>query len=323
MSDEVGRATKQIEQLKAELGRVLLGQDLLLDGVIAGMLAGGNLLLEGPPGLGKTVLVNALAQAIGLSFSRIQFTPDLMPADITGTDTMVQEPNGATTIGFRKGPLFAHLVLADEINRATPKTQSALLEAMQEQTVTVGGKTRPMPSPFFVIATQNPIEMEGTYPLPEAQLDRFLMKLLVPFPSLETLTQIGLQTTGPEEIALVPVLDADTLLRLQKMVRDVVLTPEVARCAARWVQATHPGHGVALVDRVVRHGASPRGVQGLILAGRATALMAGREYVTEQDLAVHAHSVLDHRVLLRFEATLDGTRSSDVVDEVLLASAAT
>ena len=303
----------------SEIGTAFYGQDAVVRGVLVGMLTRGNVLLEGQPGLGKTLLVKVLAQALSLDFSRIQFTPDLMPADITGTEALIRDENGATDLRFRAGPLFAHIVLADEINRATPKTQSALLEAMQEHAVTVSGRRRVLEEPFCVIATQNPVEMEGTYPLPEAQLDRFLLKLDVPFPPRDVLVGIGLRTTGDEVPSISPVVNREEMLGLQRLVRRIVLAPEVAEYAANLVMATHPDQPDAppAVRRFCRYGASPRAMQALILAGRAEALLAGRPWVAAEDLTKTAHAILGHRLILNFEAELEGTRAADLVDAVL------
>ena len=304
-------------RIKSELGKTIIGQEDVIDEILISLFAGGHVLITGAPGLAKTLLVKSIAEIFDLQFSRIQFTPDLMPADITGSQAMTQGEDGTPRLTFRKGPIFAHLVLADEINRATPKTQSALLEAMQEQTVTVAGETLALPEPFFVVATQNPIEMEGTYPLPEAQLDRFLMKLIVPFPDVETLTKIGLETTGVAQKAVQKVLDVSELLKIQTLVREVVLAPDVARCAAVWVQKTHVGCGDPIVSRSIRFGASPRAVQSLILAGRAHALVQGRTWVSVDDLRAVAVPVLAHRIVLAFDAVLDGVRAETLISSIV------
>ncbi len=313
------RAVKQLGDLASMIERVYLGQGELVRKVIVGLLAQGNILLEGPPGLGKTLLVSVLAQALELDFSRIQFTPDLMPADITGTTALLRGEDGSSELRFHPGPIFAHVVLADEINRATPKTQSALLEAMQEKHVTVSGERRALEAPFFVLATQNPVEMEGTYPLPEAQLDRFLFKLNVPFPSLDVLKQIGLETTGVERKVVEPIMSRSELLELQGIVRRIVVAPKVAEIAARIVLATHGDKGESpdMVRRFVQWGASPRAMQALLLAGRAEALLAGRAWVSEDDIRKVAPDILRHRMILNFDAKLDEVTPEQLVQAVL------
>ncbi len=315
----IEQASWALARLRAEIKKVFIGQDELTTNVIIGLLARGNVLIEGQPGLGKTLLVRVLAEALDLQFSRIQFTPDLMPADITGTQALVRDDDGATRLEFRAGPIFANLVLADEINRATPKTQSALLEAMQEHSVTVAGKRRQLDEPFCVIATQNPIEMEGTYPLPEAQLDRFLLKVGVGFPTMDVLRDIGVQTTGRSEATVDRVVDRDTLVGLQDLVREIVLAPHIADLAARLTVATHPELPASpeLVRRFVRYGASPRAMQALILAGRAHALLQGRAWVGADDLAAVAHPVLRHRMILSFDAELENITADALVQAVL------
>jgi MoxR-like ATPase len=316
-------ATSAIGHLVGEIQRAIIGQKDVVRGVVIGLLCDGNILLEGQPGLGKTLLVKVLAQAVQLRFSRIQFTPDLMPADITGTQALVDDGRGGTALQFEPGPIFANIVLADEINRATPKTQSALLEAMQEKAVTIAGERMLLDAPFLVIATQNPIEMEGTYTLPEAQLDRFLLKLSVPYPPFDVLRRIGLQTTGVREVETRPVLDRATLVGLQRLVREIVVAPHVADLAAHLVLATHPeqAHAPSVVKRFVRYGASPRAMQALLLAGRAEALLAGRGWVDEADIRAVAPDVLRHRVGLAFEAELEGIGPEHVVRDVLAAVA--
>lgn len=316
-------AQEALGRLKAEIERRLYGQDALVVQAIIGLLARGNVLIEGQPGLGKTLLVRVMSEALHLEFSRIQFTPDLMPADITGSQSLVHDEHGRASLEFRPGPVFANIVLADEINRATPKTQSALLEAMQEQSVTVGGGRRTLPAPFMVIATQNPIEMEGTYPLPEAQLDRFLLKLEVAFPSFETLRDIGLHTTGKDEIATQMVMDRDTLISLQELVREIAVAPHVAEHAARLTLATHPDAPDAPepIRKYVRYGASPRAMQSLILAGRAHALLCGRAWMSEEDIHQVAHPVLRHRMIPSFDAKLENVTNNDLVDQLLAVAA--
>jgi MoxR-like ATPase len=308
-------ARQDLERLERAIRTVYIGQHALVKDVLTAMLAGGNVLLEGSPGLGKTLLVRVLSQALALDARRIQFTPDLMPADITGGTTLIRDEEGGTRLAFRPGPVFANIVLADEINRGTPKTQSALLEAMQERSVTVGGERRILDAPFFVIATQNPIEHEGTYPLPEAQLDRFLLKLLVPFPSRDELVRIGLETTRGDAAEITPVLDREGVLRLQALCRDIVVGEDVASQAASLVLATHPEHEGSPADirRFVRYGASPRAMQALLQAGRARALLAGRAWVSPDDLREIAAPVLRHRVHLGLEAELEGVGSESLV----------
>jgi MoxR-like ATPase len=319
MSDPSTRDVVEFRQMfhaiQDELRRVIVGQQELLELVIIALVSGGHVLLEGVPGLGKTLLVRTLAQALDLRFSRIQFTPDLMPADILGTNLIVQDESGRRRFEFQSGPVFAQIVLADEINRATPKTQSALLEAMQEHAVTTGGETRRLIEPFFVLATQNPIEMEGTYPLPEAQLDRFLFKLRVPFPELTELEEIIDRTTGPEESAAGRVADGPAVVGMQALARQVPVAAHVREYAARLVLATHPGSAGAVESarRFVRYGASPRGAQALILAGKVRALSQGRVNVAVEDLQTLALPALRHRLILNFEGEAEGTDPDDVL----------
>jgi len=309
----------RIGTLREQIARVIVGNREVVDGVLTCMLAGSHALLEGVPGLGKTLLVRTLAQAIGLSFSRVQFTPDLMPADIIGTTVLDETPSGKQVFEFRKGPLFANVVLADEVNRATPKTQSALLEAMQEQRVTVGRTTHDLDLPYFVLATQNPLEMEGTYPLPEAQLDRFFFKLHVPFPSREELHQIIERTTGEQEAAVDVVLEREAILDMQRLVRAVPVAHHVQDYAVRLLQATHPELTGASgkVRRFVRTGASPRGAQAMLLAAKIRALFAGRFAAAIDDIRAVAPPALRHRILLNFEGEAEGVRTDDVIAELL------
>ncbi len=312
---DVAEFRRTFAALRSELSRVIVGQAELLELVTIALLAGGHVLLEGVPGLGKTLLVRTLAQALDLQFSRIQFTPDLMPADILGTNLVVQDDSGRRRFEFHPGPIFSQIVLADEINRATPKTQSALLEAMQEHAVTIAGESRRLDEPFFVLATQNPIEMEGTYPLPEAQLDRFLFKLRVPFPGLEDLQVIIDRTTGPQEPAAHQVADGATVVRMQALARQVPVATHVREYAARLVLSTHPDAegAVQAARRFVRYGASPRGMQALILAGKVRALSQGRLNVAVDDLRGLAFPALRHRLILNFEGEAEGTDTDAVL----------
>ncbi|UCC86950.1 MAG: MoxR family ATPase [Anaerolineales bacterium] len=305
--------------IEEQVGQVIVGQRELVRHTLVTLLAGGNALLEGVPGLGKTLLVRTLAQAVDCVFSRIQFTPDLMPADIVGTNLIVEDENGRRQFQFESGPIFANLVLADEINRATPKTQSALLEAMQERSVTVAKTTRRLSEPFFVLATQNPLEMEGTYPLPEAQLDRFFFKVDVPFPSEEELVEIANRTTGVAIPQAEPVADGPTVVAMQTLARGVPAAGHVTAYAARLLQATHPRDQGApeVVRRTVRYGASPRGMQAMILAGKILALLDGRYNVAFDDLRQAALPALRHRLILNFEAQAEGVTAEEVIAGVL------
>ncbi len=317
--DRIEKARDALKNLIDEVQKVFVGQEEIVHGVVVGLLARGNILLEGAPGLGKTLLVRVLSDCIHLDYSRIQFTPDLMPADITGTQALIRSPDGGTQLVFRPGPIFANIVLADEINRATPKTQSALLEAMQEHTVTVGGEKRVLDEPFFVLATQNPLEMEGTYPLPEAQLDRFLLKIDVPFPSFDVLKQIGEITTGSQSQSASQVMSKDELVEFQNLLREIVCAPHVSDYAAKLTLASHPHSDLApdLVNRFVQYGASPRAVQALLLAGRAEAMLDGRPWIAIDDIKRVAHNVLRHRMILGFEAELEEISADQLVDEIL------
>ncbi|HNZ18450.1 MAG TPA: AAA family ATPase [Candidatus Hydrogenedentes bacterium] len=307
------------QRLHEEIAKVIVGAQPVIDGVLTCLFASGHCLLEGVPGLGKTLLVRTLSQALDLQFSRIQFTPDLMPADIIGTNIVVEDESGNREFRFRQGPIFANIILADEINRATPKTQSALLEAMQEHTVSVARTSHRLEEPFFVMATQNPIEMEGTYTLPEAQLDRFFFKLLVTFPGGDDLAMILDRTTQREMPRGEKVMDAARLTHWAGLVRDVPVAPQVTSYVVRLVTATHPENPEApeIVRQYVRYGSSPRGAQALLLAGKVNALRAGRFNVSFNDIQKTAHSALRHRVLLNFEAEADGVAPDQVVDALL------
>jgi MoxR-like ATPase len=317
--DRMERARHSYEEVKAELGRVVVGHEGLIEQVFVALVCGGHCLLEGVPGLGKTLMVRSLAAVLNLSFSRIQFTPDLMPADITGTQMLTEDPSGRKLFDFQRGPIFAHVVLADEINRATPKTQSALLEAMQEQNVTVAGKAHRLESPFMVMATQNPIEMEGTYPLPEAQIDRFFFKLLLEYPSREELGRIADLTTSPPPAALNRVLDAETILKIRAWVREVPIAEAVKDYTARLILATHPQRNgrVPIAEKYVLYGASPRGLQSLILAAKARALLAARPNVSFEDIRAVAPQSLRHRIILNLEGEAEGVTAEKVVAEVV------
>ena len=310
------------EAVRVELANVIVGQRDVVDTVLRAFFAGGNVLLEGVPGLGKTMLVRTLADAMDLTFARIQFTPDLMPADVVGT-MIVSDDGGRRSLVFQKGPIFANIVLADEINRATPKTQSALLEAMQEHGVTVSGQTHPVPEPFLVIATQNPIDMEGTYPLPEAQLDRFLVKVIVTYNTRDEMNEVIARTTRGVEPRAAKVMDGGEVLAWRRFVRDVALAPQVADYATRLVLATHPGNPAApaRINKYLRFGSSPRGAQALVLLGKVRALLDGRYNVAFRDVALEAPAVLRHRLIRNFEAEADNVDGDALVADVVKATA--
>jgi MoxR-like ATPase len=305
--------------LRAEVEKVIVGHREIIDHVLFGMFAGGHVLLEGVPGLGKTLLVKTLAEGLELAFSRIQFTPDLMPADIIGTNMIVEDADGRKHFQFQQGPIFAHVVLADEINRATPKTQSALLEGMQEASVTVGGVSRPLPAPFFVLATQNPIEMEGTYPLPEAQLDRFLMKLRVRYPAIEELNSIIDRTTHARTVAVNRVMTGAKVVAYRELIREVPVAEHVRDFASTIVMATHPQweHAPEVSRRFVRYGASPRGAQALVLGAKVRALAEGRYNVSLDDLRAMAGPALRHRIILNFEGEAEGVDIDSLIMQIV------
>jgi MoxR-like ATPase len=305
--------------VREEIGRAFLGSPEAVEAVLAAILAGGHVLVEGVPGLGKTLLVRTLARVLGLTHSRVQCTPDLLPADVLGTMVLHEGPGGARELRYRKGPLFAHLVLVDEINRATPKTQSALLQAMQEGAVTVGDATHALPDPFLVLATENPVEMEGTYPLPEAELDRFLLKVVLAPPDRDTLEAVVRLTTGAEPPEPAPRADAARVLEMRRLVRAVHLPAPVLRWIADAVLATQPGRpgALPLVDRCVRWGAGPRAAQALALLARAGALLDGRWNASLEDARRHAPAVLRHRLVLAFEAEAEGITAGAVVAQIL------
>jgi MoxR-like ATPase len=309
---------ERAQAIEREVGRVIVGQRDLVRQTLTGLLANSHVLLEGVPGLGKTLLVRTIADVIDCAFNRIQFTPDLMPADITGTNILIEE-GGQRVFRFQQGPVFANLVLADEINRATPKTQSSLLEAMQEHQVTVARQRYKLDEPFFVLATQNPLEMEGTYPLPEAQLDRFLLKVMVPFPSEDDLVAIMDRTTGAETVSAAKVCTAAEIIEMQRLARAVPIAPHVTAYAVSLLAASHPDNGRApgLVRDYVRYGGSPRGAQALVTAGKIYALLDGRFNVSTDDIRAVALPSLRHRIILNFEGEAEGVTSESTIRAIL------
>ncbi|MAJ27894.1 AAA family ATPase [bacterium TMED181] len=317
--ESLDQLNSDFQRVREEVGKVLVGQDEVVESVLIALFAGGHCLLEGVPGLGKTLLVRTLSGSLALDYSRIQFTPDLMPADITGTRIVTEDERGRKNFEFQKGPIFAQIVLADEINRATPKTQSALLEAMQESEVTAGGETHSIDQPFIVLATQNPLEMDGTYPLPEAQLDRFLFKVHVPFPKREELNEVLTRTTGQHVAEVEPVLNGDRILEHRQSVRRVEAAPHVQDFAVRMLLATHPDSEFATeeVQKWVRYGASPRGVQSLLLGAKVRAALDRRLHVGFDDVRQTAPAALRHRVLLGFEGEAEGIPVDDIIAEVI------
>ena len=319
VQEQVKKFDEDFLRVREEIAKLVVGHTEVVEGLLTCLLCGGHVLLEGVPGLGKTLLVKSLGAALRLQFSRIQFTPDLMPADIIGTRVVLQDEEGKRYFEFQKGPVFSNLVLADEINRATPKTQSALLEAMQEHTVTVAGVEHRLHLPFMVLATQNPLEMEGTYPLPEAQLDRFFLKLKVDYPSFQDLSKIVDRTTQRQSQVLKPVLEIDRILEAQQFIRDVPIATHVKHYAIGLVMATHPASPLAteMVKRYVRYCASPRGVQSLVLAGKVRALFDGRFNVSFEDIRRVAAACLRHRIILNFEGEAEGIDCGDIIRDIL------
>jgi MoxR-like ATPase len=316
---QIAEFSRLAQAIEAEVGRVIVGQKDVVRGVIICVLAGRHALLEGVPGLGKTMLIRALADALDLKFARIQFTPDLMPADITGTDVLEDDENGRKIKVFQPGPVFANLVLADEINRATPKTQSALLEAMQEKTVTVANRSYRLEPPFFVLATQNPLEMEGTYPLPEAQLDRFMFKVNVSYPSVSDLVQVLERTTGVDVPEARKVADGKEIINMGRLALNTPVASHVNEYVARLIVATHPEDATApeRMKQYVRYGASPRGAQALIIGAKINALLEGRFNVSFEDVQAVAASALRHRILLNFEGLAEGITTDDLIADLV------
>ncbi len=330
---EIERFRKDFSNISEEIGKVIVGQRYIIETVLIAFFANGHVLLEGVPGLGKTLLVKSLSKALGFDFKRIQFTPDLMPADIVGTQIVVERDKGIKEFEFSAGPIFSNVILADEINRATPKTQSAMLEAMEEKQVTIAGKTHKLREPFFVLATQNPIEMEGTYPLPEAQMDRFFFKLELSFPNFSELKDILRQTTINENYVIKPVLSSKEALKrvteMRKLVRDILVSSRVEDYITNIVLATHPnsknmdnpkpdgGDVTDYVSRYITYGASPRGAQAIVLAAKVMALLDNRANISYDDVDKIAVSALNHRVLLNFEAEADNMKSRDIIEKIL------
>ena len=323
MSEQVEQKHEEFREtflkIQQEVSKRIVGQKEIIEGVLICLMTGGHALLEGVPGLGKTLLIRTLHEVLDLEFSRIQFTPDLMPADIVGTTVVAEDEDGRKFFEFQPGPVFANLVLADEINRATPKTQSALLEAMQEKSVTVAGQHRPLDLPFFVMATQNPLEMEGTYPLPEAQLDRFFFKLKVEYPSLDELDIVMERTTKREMPAVEKVCDGKLINELEQIVRDILVAEDVRRYALRIVMGTHPEVEDAPEEtkKYVRYGSSPRGAQALILASKVRAILDGRYNVAREDIQAVALPSLRHRLILSFEGEAEGIDPDGIVQHLL------
>ena len=305
--------------LRTEIGKVIVGHEAIVEGTLIAVFGNGHVLLEGVPGLGKTLLVRTLSEVLDMSFNRIQFTPDLMPADILGTNMVMETAGGKREFQFQRGPIFAHLILADEINRATPKTQSAMLEAMQEKSVTAGGEIRKLAEPFFVLATQNPIDQEGTYPLPEAQLDRFFFKLVVTYPSGAELSEVLTRTTEGAKAQINRVLTKEQILELQSLVRQVPVASHVKDYAVRLILATHPKTDTAapVTNQYLRFGSSPRGGQTLILGAKVRALTQGRFNVSFEDIQAVATAALRHRLILNFEAEAEGITTDHIIAQIL------
>jgi MoxR-like ATPase len=316
---EVEHFHKTLQVITDNIRKVIVGHEKMIDEALTCLLCDGHGLIEGVPGLGKTLMVRTLAQSIGAKFSRIQFTPDLMPSDIVGTDVVIETEDGGKKFDFRQGPVFGNIILADEINRATPKTQSALLQAMQEKSVTVGGRTYELAAPFFVLATQNPLEMEGTFPLPEAQLDRFFFKILLMSSNLKELVEIVDRTCSDSVISVSAVAQTEDILAMRRTVRRVPVASHVKEFAARIVLATHPESDSAapLVKRYVRYGASPRGVQCIVLAAKARALKEGRFNVAFEDCREVARPALRHRIILNFEGEAEGIDRDAIISQIL------
>ncbi|MGI6527976.1 MAG: AAA family ATPase [Caldicoprobacterales bacterium] len=319
---EIQDFSKTVLRIEQEIAREVIGLKDIIRHVLIAVISGGNVLLEGVPGLGKTRLVKTLGRVLDLDFNRIQFTPDLMPSDVVGTNILVKDEKGNSAFRFQAGPIFSNLVLADEINRATPKTQSAMLEAMQEHTVTVGGVTRALPEPYFVLATQNPLEQEGTYPLPEAQLDRFLFKLVLDLPSLDELHRIVDLTTGAHQERAQKAVHADTIMELKRLAVQVPIAKPVQDYALRLVMNTHPhlDDSPEVTRRLVRYGSSPRGAQAIIQTARVRALMEDRYNVSFEDVRSVCHPSLRHRVFLNYQAVSEGKTSDDVINEIIQAT---
>jgi MoxR-like ATPase len=319
IEEQIQSFRRGYESLQAEIGKVIVGHREIVEGTLTAIFGGGHVLLEGVPGLGKTLLVRTLSEVLDMSFNRIQFTPDLMPADILGTNIVMEVAGGRREFQFQRGPIFAHLVLADEINRATPKTQSAMLEAMQEKSVTAGGEIRKLAEPFFVLATQNPIDQEGTYPLPEAQLDRFFFKLIVGYPSGAELTEVLTRTTEGGRVELSRVLAKEQIVELQKLVRQVPVASHVKDYAVRLVLATHPKSETAapIANQYLRFGSSPRGGQTLLLGAKVRALARGRFNVSFEDIQAVAAATLRHRLILNFEAEAEGITTDHIIAQIL------
>tara|TARA_B100000949_G_scaffold224186_1_gene227335 strand:+ start:254 stop:1261 length:1008 start_codon:yes stop_codon:yes gene_type:complete len=317
--EQIVKFREVYNSLREEIGKVIVGQDAIVDGTLNALFANGHVLLEGVPGLGKTLLVRTLSQVLDLSFNRIQFTPDLMPADVLGTNMVHETDDGKRAFEFQHGPIFAHLVLADEINRATPKTQSAMLEAMQERSVTIGGEIRKLDLPFFVLATQNPIDQEGTYPLPEAQLDRFFYKLLVDYPTAGELSEIVTRTTEGTKVEVSKVVNGATLIELQQLVQQVPVASHVKDYAVRLILATHPNTETAqeITNQFLKFGSSPRGAQALLLGAKVRALTEGRFNVSFDDVAEVALPALRHRLIVNFEAEAEGVTPDLVLQKIM------
>lgn len=319
LKEQLDHFRRDFQNLKTEVGKVIVGQQDILNDMLISLIAGGHVLLEGVPGLGKTLTVRTLAEALHLQFRRIQFTPDLMPADLIGTQVISEAEDGRKVFEFQRGPIFANVLLADEINRATPKTQSALLEAMQEHSVTVAGTTHHLSEPFFVMATQNPLEMEGTYPLPEAQLDRFFCKLLVKYPTVDDLETILDRTTESLKPKAEAVMTGERISEMSSLARLIPVAPDVRRYAIAIVVATHPEHEIAAAPtkKYVRYGASPRGLQALILGAKIRAILDSRYHVAREDLRIMATPVLRHRLILNFEGQAEGISADDVICKII------